>query len=453
MDDKKGTIFVIEDSFSDYEKIRNTINDNMFDILPEIEDQKELNKVLFGKEFLNELNKKEKKRNLEKSITNYIIKNYKEISCILLDLFLIQEDDVYNNDISSTLGFRILQTIRNIKIKNSNWNKFIPIIIVTKAEHSSENIKDSLIGEIRANDYLTKDSFFNEDEKIINVKLQNYCYYFDFIINTIPKPKPSYDIAVISALREEMEPFRKNFHSEYEKIEPDLFYFKSYKLKNNKSQGITIITAVQENMGLFDASFLISQIFLRFDVKHIFMIGVCGGNRNNVNIGDIMIPNEIILFSKGKLEEKSFQADFETANNHSMFYNIISDDSNEILKEIKDELSKNVNQKFKKDSNDFLSGQEIQLYSDAMACSDYVIDRKGLLEDLKKLSGKRKLISADTESFSVIKYGEIIEGLKTDVIKSVMDLTEGKGDKYKEVASYISANFLFKILEKGIYPI
>jgi len=472
----KKLIIIIEDTFRDYEKIKGFIDHHEFDVYPDIEKtdidegQKKLNMELFGVEdipskgnFKKEVNKLKQKLYsiiIEKNISN-------RISLIILDMYLLPADGEPGSiDIEQTTGFGILRYIREIEERSLNltvWGKFVPIFILTEAGANVENIKETINRNINysANEFNNKRDLFegsNEIKKLFQSKLKYWSAYFLSILEIIDKnAKPNFDIAIISAFEEEMEPFR-NFLDEESKIsELGAIVLKNYNIKNVNNKEISIITAVQKKMGMFDASFLILNILLNYNVQHIFMIGVCGGNKADVNIGDIIIPNTVKLFSKGKITHSIIEPDIDTANNNSNFYSSVSSSSTQILRKIIDEIKQEENEIFTKFKENIkkrdVTKQKIELHNKIMGCSDYVIDRTGLLKSLKELAGARKLISVDTESFPVIKFGERSVTIKTDVIKSVMDLTENKNDKYKEVAAYISARFLYEILVQGIYPI
>ncbi len=58
------------------------------------------------------------------------------------------------------------------------------------------------------------------------------------------------------------------------------------------------------------------------------------------------------------------------------------------------------------------------------------------------------------ESYGIFRVGELLD-INTMVIKSVMDLTNKKSDKYKPYAAYIAANYLYSLIytEKIAFPI
>ena len=86
-----------------------------------------------------------------------------------------------------------------------------------------------------------------------------------------------------------------------------------------------------------------------------------------------------------------------------------------------------------------------KIHYDSMACADYVIDKKGVLDEISKNIGKRKLCSVDMESYAIYRVDELLH-INTLVIKSVMDLTNNKSDKYKEYAAFMAANYLYQLL-------
>ena len=84
-----------------------------------------------------------------------------------------------------------------------------------------------------------------------------------------------------------------------------------------------------------------------------------------------------------------------------------------------------------------------------MACADYVIDKDKELDKIASTIGKKKLCAVDMESYGIFRTGELMN-IKTMVIKSVMDLTNNKSDKYKPYASFLAANYLYQLLYQEI---
>ena len=90
-----------------------------------------------------------------------------------------------------------------------------------------------------------------------------------------------------------------------------------------------------------------------------------------------------------------------------------------------------------------------KVHYEPMACADYVIDKEGALDEIAEKSAKRKLCAVDMESYAIYRVGEMMN-VNTMVIKSVMDLSNNKSDKYKSYAAFMAANYLYQLLYNEI---
>ena len=184
---------------------------------------------------------------------------------------------------------------------------------------------------------------------------------------------------------------------------------------------------------------MITHMALHFGVKNIYMIGVCGGRDTiGANIGDVVIPLESVAFQRGKLKEDEFSSEIESST-HKECGNIDKKTANQILLDIyKDYVFSNIDNGTEK--------MEIpSVHYDTMACADYVIDKKGVLDEISQNIGHRKLCAVDMESYAIYRVGNLLD-INTLVIKSIMDLSNNKTDRYKKYAAFMAANYLYQLL-------
>lgn len=261
----------------------------------------------------------------------------------------------------------------------------------------------------------------------------------DFCIN---KDRTPYDFGVVCALEEELAPFM-------EKTVPDstrqntingIHYRKSI-LRTVSGLELNFIAACSSDMGIADASIIATHMASYLGVKTIYMIGVCGGRETvGVNIGDVIIPDASIAFQRGKLKEDGFSPDIETAMPKEAGL-IKSANAKTILSELFDDYVKDYLKKYRST----FTIQEPHIHYETIACADYVIDKKDKLDEIAQMVAKRKLCAVDMESYAIFRVGQILD-VDTMVIKSVMDLTNNKSDKYKSYAAYMAANYLYQLL-------
>jgi len=254
------------------------------------------------------------------------------------------------------------------------------------------------------------------------------------------------DIGIICALGIELKPILKHIDNKTnETIDNIIFKRGIFTTINNKE--IKVIAAHQEDMGTEDAAIISTLMKKNYDIKHLFMTGVCGGRDGMVKIGDIVMPNEAIAYQRGKFKNGILEFDVDSSRSNISASQIFDTNCDEILKEIFKEFSD-----YCIAQGRFLKIEVPKIHFHPMACGSNVVDSPNILDKIAKDIGKRKLCSVDMESFSIYRIHHFMD-IKTLVIKSIMDLTKDKDDEYKEYAAYVSANFLIKVLKKEIYTI
>ncbi|NTW32227.1 MAG: 5'-methylthioadenosine/S-adenosylhomocysteine nucleosidase [Bacteroidetes bacterium] len=252
------------------------------------------------------------------------------------------------------------------------------------------------------------------------------------------------NIGILCALSTELQPILEHIE-EQQTVKINNISFIRGLLKLNGGNEVKIVASYQEDMGTEDAAIIGSIMTREFGIKYLFMTGVCGGRDGEVNIGDIVIPNEVVAYQRGKLKDGKLI--FEVGNEKSNLVpkQLFEVQCKSILKGI---FTSYVNKRIELGKGT-LKVEEPQLKFDQMACGANVIDTPEVLEKIATDVAKRKLCSVDMESFSIYRLNHFLD-VKTLVIKSVMDLTNDKNDEYKEYASYISGNFLIEALKKGL---
>ncbi|KKX48148.1 hypothetical protein [Sphingobacterium sp. IITKGP-BTPF85] len=285
---------------------------------------------------------------------------------------------------------------------------------------------------------------------------------------------PVVDYAILVALwDDEYEEVLKAF-DHIEKIKTGT---KSYDILAVKGQpGKRIVATSCTSTGMVDASIFATQMLELFKPKIIFMTGVCGGIPD-LPFGSIIVADKIFTFQKGKIsdlrtKEKEEVQLYDTLKNpvdldHLYDQNndqvrlslekftIEHDDMPTLDPEILDDIRSNKKKILEKINNvleDFpISHSKIKIEINALACSTMVIDKEGYFEENIKAIN-RKVVGVEMESYAVARACKFANSGKTKwlVIKSVMDNTTIKEDKYKKLAAFTSAQFLKYLLEDNV---
>lgn len=292
-------------------------------------------------------------------------------------------------------------------------------------------------------------SFFVWDEILNASESTNEDYKYaihnkiDVMIN---KDKSPYAFGIVCALKEELDPFLSNVGI-IDNFEIANIQFNKCIITTINNNELYFVSAYSSYMGAVDASTITTVMATTLNIKNIYMIGVCGGRDSEVAIGDIIIPEESIAYQRGKLTEDSFSVDATSAKPKKIYKpNNFTEIINPIYRKYIDLLIDA--------GQPPLEVKPPKINYHAMACADYVIDKDEELNKIASFIGKRKLCSVDMESYSIFRVGELLD-INTMVIKSVMDLTNKKSDKYKLYAAYIAANYLYSLIynEKITFPI
>lgn len=259
---------------------------------------------------------------------------------------------------------------------------------------------------------------------------------------TIEKDRSPYAFGIVCALQEELEPFMaKAIPDSIGDRVVDGLRYRVGVIKTKKDNDVPFVAACSTEMGIADAAIIATNMVCKFNVKTIYMIGVCGGRASEgVHIGDVIIPKESVAYQRGKLTENGLSSEILTSKpkEKGLIQYRLSDI---ILSKLFSEYTN----KIMEEQHRTLDLTRPCVNYNVMACADYVIDKEGELDVIAKNIGQRKLCAVDMESYAIFRVGEILD-INTMVIKSVMDLTSNKTDLYRSYATYMAANYLYQLI-------
>lgn len=255
----------------------------------------------------------------------------------------------------------------------------------------------------------------------------------------IHKKEKEADIGIVCALQEESHPFLAIFKERLERISLGNLFYRKGVIETKNKKTIKFVSAVQQEMGTVDAAAIGTILVKDFNIKHLFMIGVCGGREGKVKIGDIIIPTDSVAYQRGKITDNGLNLDVGHAQTNVAVKGIFDGDCTKIINDIY--------QKYTGKREDLPN-----IYFDPIACGENVLDKKNELDKISETVAQRKLCAIDMESYAILRLHKFLD-VKTIIVKSVMDLANNKSDDYKEYAAYISANFLYEILKEEIYEV
>lgn len=196
-------------------------------------------------------------------------------------------------------------------------------------------------------------------------------------------------------------------------------------------------------MGIAAASSVTTKIIEKFDPNSIIMVGICGGRKGEVELGDLIIAERSWDYGSGKIKK-------------------LKDGSTELLAQpnqitisaiLKSNIEKNMDllSSICSDWNSFNHQRKnTSLKIGALPSGSAVISTSEYYE--KNIAPQyRKFLGMDMETYGVY-YSCSQSGKNINFVsmKSVSDLAdEDKDDTYHDFCSYISGMFAYKLLEKG----
>lgn len=118
--------------------------------------------------------------------------------------------------------------------------------------------------------------------------------------NNIFKRTYDFDVAVICALKEELEFVKADLNDvkEYRLTDDDYIFYTGYFQKESKK--IKVVMTQSTHMGMVPAASLTTRLIHNFVPRYIVMTGIAAGIHNKVNMGDIVVAEYVWDYGAGK---------------------------------------------------------------------------------------------------------------------------------------------------------
>ncbi|MBN1205174.1 MAG: hypothetical protein JXB05_09650 [Myxococcaceae bacterium] len=138
------------------------------------------------------------------------------------------------------------------------------------------------------------------------------------------------DFCIITALEEERDAVLSKF-ARYQKLDRDgsgahTYFEAQVETKREDQAAYRIIVTCLSGMGPIKAALKASDVIKRWAPHHVLLVGIAGGIKGEVELGDVMVASSIVDYTMGKEHEqepreirwKEYHADanlFDAANN------------------------------------------------------------------------------------------------------------------------------------------
>ena len=250
------------------------------------------------------------------------------------------------------------------------------------------------------------------------------------------------DVAIITAVQDEFEAVLNCF-DDWQLIsiqnDPSTYRFTHFTNKEGQAQGI-LLTILSE-MGLTAAANQTTKIINEFSPQKVFMIGICGGVKGEVSLGDLVIANTSWDYGSGKIkpakDKSGHYYNFESSPNQIS----INPNYNKLKYSTASEI-----QSILKEWNDHHRDHPVsaKIHYGPMPSGASVICDEALFKEIIKPQ-HRKCLALDMETYGVYYAckNSALPGIDYLSIKAVSDFAdEEKNDDYHEFCCYLSANYL-----------
>lgn len=335
-------------------------------------------------------------------------------------------------------GITLIERIKSLKSSKKPKN----IICITS---DKELLKEST--EILSKD-LIPILLFDLSDDFWKDQLKNKIQYLNHINST--SNKFSVDIAIITAVDDEFNSLKNSFEIKNEiPVEDDpSSYFLSEIMINDVCN--TVLLVKLPEMGMTAASNITTKVIKNFSPQKVFMVGICGGVKGKVDLGDLIVASQSWDYGSGKIITNP------NANNKYYLFeaepNVISINPN--IKDKMDNLSQNVFEQVVNNWNNENKSNTIspKLHISPMPSGSSVISDDKLFKEIIKPQN-RKCCGIDMETYGI--YYAVKNSTNKNIdflsIKGVSDFADqDKNDDYHEKCCYLSVNFLKLCLENGI---
>ena len=248
-----------------------------------------------------------------------------------------------------------------------------------------------------------------------------------------------FDVGIVCARRvDELRPVldlmvdRTDISSDREGRQDAFTFHEGWFRKSDQS--LRVVAAAQHVMGMSDCASLCTKIVLRYRPRFLVMTGVAGGRSGKVNIGDIIIAEEVFNYQAGKYTEAGFEPACTPLRLDVGLHSRFADREQAFAAEIAERWT-----------DPHVRVPRIHIAP--MACGAGIVDLRGAMEAITDLN--RNVVAVDMESYSVYRACELARPHEGNpqthpvVIKGIMDLTEEKSDAAKPFAAFASAQYLY----------
>ena len=353
---------------------------------------------------------------------------------VLLDIML--PDDATTVTLTRDAGVDLLTQIENVR----SIKKPLSIVGLTSGSDVYTTVKPFFDSKLIP--LLSWTSTSTDWKEQIKNKI-DYLLKMDRQKKHIPKA----DIAIITAVEIEYEAARSMFKDwGTVTLEDDPSIYQYTKALINGKEKSVVLTMLPE-MGMIAASCLTTKIIQTFNPDQVYMLGICGGIKGEVELDDIIVASKSWDYGSGKIKpprRESAYYELEPAPNPIA----ISASIDSEIRAYKDEIVTEIKNEWRSQSQ----GKEISptVHLAPMPSGAAVICDEQVFSNIIRPQN-RKCVGLDMETYGV--YFAVKNSSRKQIdflsVKCVSDFADiEKNDDHHSSCCFISSRFVFKFIEK-----
>lgn len=253
---------------------------------------------------------------------------------------------------------------------------------------------------------------------------------------------PNVDIAIVTALREELEPMLQLFGGTEvcKKVLIEKFEH-YYGTLTHDGVSIKIIATFADKYGSDSITAAVMRL-KETKPKLLIMIGICAAwDKKGIVLGDVIVADRAYHADEGKRKRNDFLTDIETYQPEPWL--------SQWLKNFTDaSWANNIKTKHPKATNDLVASSsnsaKPNIWYGSIASTSYVVEDENFFPEQSKKN--RKVIAADMETAAFYKAAGMI-GVPAFAVKGVSDYGKPpKEDSFHAYASEVSARWVYAFL-------
>lgn len=389
---------------------------------------------------------------LDTSLDKIDDKNY---NLIFID---INMKETHHGNYDQSAGIKILEKIKN------DYKHSYECVLCTSIKDIKEVVLEPYKKQYTVLDY----TYTPSENDILEEKIKEILIKKSQKLE-IDLQSKQYDVAIITALQDEMAQVRdafdiyettiaqSNSREKYDWVDVscsnETHIFKATRVEKINGKSINVISASAVKMGMSNTAVLATKIILKYKPKVIVMLGICAGKEGDTELGNILIADRTFDYQAGKIKQVGEQEIFfPDPDIHSFDSTFLAK-----FEDKKDAWTNDIAAYWKKlhpDSDKSKDDPDAKI--GLIGSGAAVMAKDNTFMDIEKHN--RKILGIDMEAFALFVAAEKTVSRNKPIpifIKSVQDFAnskkdggedeEEKKDLYRKYGSFSSAIYFLNV--------